>query len=366
MKHIVNVIALIALMLLGSASAPAQEINHATSTDQAFVSVGRVRPIMDGAALPHPYHLEARHWPAGCAGSKILFDSLNTLPREGSVEDQIGCGHKFYEYDGENLTTSAGVDANSKQMSDTAAQPASCNYVALTNTAITPVVGDTTLSGEISTNGLGRVKGTFMNSSAAIGAPPTPNTPTTVGTTGAATLYYWVFGCTFQGCTAVGSSSNLTTANATLTTGNYVSVTWTGKVGVGWYVVIRTQGSGAPSGAIAGGSSQATTGQVQNQPFCIVAAAGTAPTCTVYDQSNNTNAGQFGVNGTSTTVPSSDQTYVGKHTITNTFTATGTQSAQAFGVLNAASNGTMCWEGTFTQASLVNNDTLAFTETVYH
>jgi len=34
------------------------------------------------------------------------------------------------------------------------------NYIALTNTAITPGAGDTTLSGEITSNGLGRAQGT--------------------------------------------------------------------------------------------------------------------------------------------------------------------------------------------------------------
>lgn len=34
------------------------------------------------------------------------------------------------------------------------------NWIALTNTAITPGAGDTTLSGEITTNGLGRTQGT--------------------------------------------------------------------------------------------------------------------------------------------------------------------------------------------------------------
>ena len=65
-------------------------------------------------------------------------------------------------------------------------------------------------------------------------------------------------------------------------------------------------------------------------------------------------------------MPSSNGTYVGKDTLTHTFTATAAQSTQAFGILNASSSGTMCLEGTFSSASLQNGDTLAFTETVYH
>lgn len=37
------------------------------------------------------------------------------------------------------------------------------NYIALTNTAITPAAGDTTLSGEISANGLARAQGTYAH-----------------------------------------------------------------------------------------------------------------------------------------------------------------------------------------------------------
>jgi hypothetical protein len=62
-----------------------------------------------------------------------------------------------------NLVTNAGFDLISKAVSDTATQPAACNYVAVTNTAITPAAGDTTLSGEISSNGLSRAIGTFAH-----------------------------------------------------------------------------------------------------------------------------------------------------------------------------------------------------------
>jgi hypothetical protein len=52
------------------------------------------------------------------------------------------------------------------------------------------------------------------------------------------------------------------------------------------------------------------------------------------------------------------------YTLANTFTATGTQAAQAAAIFNASSSGTMCFENTFTQASLVSGDTLAVTWTV--
>jgi len=52
------------------------------------------------------------------------------------------------------------------------------------------------------------------------------------------------------------------------------------------------------------------------------------------------------------------------YTVSNTFTATGSQSAQNAGMLNASSGGTLCFENTFTQVSMVSGDTLAVTWTV--
>lgn len=74
-------------------------------------------------------------------------------------------GTVFAERKVHNLVTNAGFDLISKAVSDTATQPAACNWIAVTNTAITPGAGDTTLSGEISTNGLGRsgAQGTFAH-----------------------------------------------------------------------------------------------------------------------------------------------------------------------------------------------------------
>lgn len=376
-----------------------QDFNKGFMTDQAETSVGRVRPFMEGAgvSMPHPYHVEARHWPQGCDKEKALYDATGSLPRFVADQEESmrrrndsryaprlftaesatytdddtralvnRCGERFLDYDGENLVTSAGETAISKAMSDTAAQPASANYVALTNTAITPAVADTTLSGEISTNGLQRAQGTFTDTSAAIGAPPTPGAISQVGTAGAVTVDYWVFPCTFQGCTAVGSGTATTTSNATLSTTVYNTFTFTGKLGAAFYRVIRTHNGSTPSGALAGGSCATMTtagcdGEISVGAISCATSgglvAGTAPTCTVVDQSNVISA---------FTVPGSDQTFVGKYTLTKTFTATGTQAAQAFGILNASSTGTLYFEGTFTQASLVTNDTLAFTETVYH
>lgn len=52
------------------------------------------------------------------------------------------------------------------------------------------------------------------------------------------------------------------------------------------------------------------------------------------------------------------------YTLVNTFTATATQAAQAAGMFNNSGGGTLCFENTFTQASLVANDTLTVTWTI--
>lgn len=387
MKRTLNLIALISFMSL---SAFAQNDRSRGVTDRVDISIGRNRPIMEGTfgAMPHPYHVEARHWPKGCEAAKAAFDSFGTIPaaaleveREykalsdapapttftAATPAELGkalniCGAKFYEYDGENLVTSAGETAISKAISDTAAQPASANYIALTNTGITPAVGDTTLSGEIVSNGLQRVIGVFTDTSAAIGTPPTPGAISQVGAAGSTTVDYWVFACTFQGCTAVGTAAQTTVSNATLSTTVYNTFTFTGKLGAAFYRVVRSHNNTTITGALAGGSTITTADGEISVGYISCATdggliAGTAPTCTVADQSNTL---------TAFTVPASDQTFVGKYTLTKTFTATGAQSAQAFGIFNAASVGTLYYEGTFSSAALITNDTLAFTETVYH
>jgi hypothetical protein len=392
-----------ALVLAAVYPAQAQDRNQARGTlDLASVSVGRSRPMGEGMSggfgTPHPYHIEARHWEPGvCDEAKAAYDLDGTLPIEvkefeakraallrtiassdvptdfsAATPEEIGasimaadrygslCGNKFYEYDGENLVTSVGETLFSDLMAKLTSPPAQCNYIALTNTGITPAVGDTTLSGEIAVNGLSRAQATYADASAAIGALSAGATPTTVGTAGAATLDYWPVCHTYQGYTGVpATGAQLTTANATLSNANYVIGTFTGKLGCTDYVVVRTNSGTQPSGSLTGGAAQTNSGIIGGYISCSNngLVAGTAPTCTFVDQSNTTSA---------FTIPGSDQTFAGKFTLTKTFTATGTQSAQAFGIFNASSVGTMCLEGTFTSASLVTNDTLAFTETVYH
>lgn len=54
--------------------------------------------------------------------------------------------------------SNAGIDAISRQIADTAAPPATFNYMALTANATAPAAGNTTLTGEIATAGGGLVR----------------------------------------------------------------------------------------------------------------------------------------------------------------------------------------------------------------
>lgn len=287
--------------------------------DHAQFTVLRGRfPVEGFTGTPgHPYHIEARH-------------------KDGTL---------FYTFDGHNLRTSAGTTWQSSIMGNTSTPTVNTqeNYLGLTNTAVTPAEADTTLSGEISSNGLGRAQGTYADASTTLAVPAAP-TAAVVGTTGAVTYNYWVAACNQGICTTPSLTSNqLTTANATLSTTNYNSITFTGQNGASTYQVYRTTSGSAPSGTV--------SVLVGGQPSCTAALA-----CTVLDQSNTL---------TSVTIPGSNLTNFGKFTLVHTWTATATQSAQAFGVFSAISSGTMAFEGTFTQVTLNNGDTFQLTESIY-
>jgi hypothetical protein len=122
-----------------------QQESHATS-GQVGTEVKRGggrrdfgRPVEESvtARVPNVVHIVARH-------------------PDGSV---------FYDHWFHNLRTNAGATWQEGQMAGTPG--AACTYIALTNTAITPNATDTTLSGEITSNGLARTLGTASYTAAA-------------------------------------------------------------------------------------------------------------------------------------------------------------------------------------------------------
>jgi hypothetical protein len=249
-----------------------------------------------------------------------------------------------------NMRTITGTNWQYGQMFGTPG--AAAVYFGVTPTAVTPAEADTSLSGETTSNGFAcasvRCVATATNASGTLTVPSAP-AGTVVGTTGSTTYYYFVEACNqLSGTTPIcttpsAASASVTTANATLSTTNYVSVTWTPISGASSYVLLRATSSTAPSGT--GSYAVATT------------ASCTSTTCTQLDQSNTLN---------SVVVPASNLTNFGKMTLVYTWTATATQTINSFGVFTASSAGTMVYEGVLASSYTMNNgDTFQLTETPY-
>lgn len=315
--------------------AVAQGVQNSAVMDYATVSIHRsvivypkllIDPPAYNGAFSHPVRVVARHPKAGCAQTEV-------------------CGEIFLDEWTHNLRTSVGTTWQSQLMSRTTTPTDNnqANWMALTNTAITPAMADTALSGEIVANGLSRAQGTYTDSSGVISVPAA-GTASVIGTTGATSYWYWVIACAQGICTTISAASNnITTSNATLSTTNYNQITFTGVTGATSYQILRTTSSSAPTGTV--------SDLVGNQAFCTAALA-----CTVYDQSNTL---------ASVTIAASNLTNYGHYALAHTWTCTtSAQSAQAFGILSASSGGTLAFEGTFTQAILNVGDTLTLTETV--
>ena len=89
--------------------------------------------------------------------SNVIHNTVRIIARHAN-------GQIFFDETNYNLRTYAGINWQYNQMAGTTA--AVCTYIALSNTAITPALTDTTLSGEItSAYGLQRALGTVTHTS---------------------------------------------------------------------------------------------------------------------------------------------------------------------------------------------------------
>ena len=337
LKGFLFALALVSLLLAqernGSIEQATVQVRHAGDVGPAM-TFGEVAHDYAHGLFGHPYHVSAKH------------------PRTGCLQTAV-CGEEFYHYDGWNLRTSIGTTWQAELMSKTTTPTANlqCNYIGLTNTAIVPAEADTALSGIISSNGLGIAQATYTNNSTNLAVPSAPTVALTGGGGGTA-QFYFIEACNQGVCTTPSAASVTATPGATLSATVYDTVSWTPVPGAATYVVIRSNSGSAPSGSEAGGATQSSTGQVSTGiPGC------TAATCTIVDSSNTLNA---------YIIPGSNATNFGTYTLVHTWTATGSQSAQGFGVFwtSGPTASTMCFEGTFTQVSLNTNDTFQLTETV--
>ncbi len=147
-----------------------------------------------------------------------MAEGRSDLPHWVHVVARHPDGTVFLDVTGHNLRVNAGINWQYNQMAGTTA--AVCTYIALSNTAITPAATDTSLSGEITTNGLGRALGTATHTSNAT-SYTLANTFTATGTQAA------------QSAAILNASSSGTMCfentftQATLASGDTLTVTWT-------------------------------------------------------------------------------------------------------------------------------------------
>lgn len=130
----------------------------------------------------------------------------------------------FYREITPNLLTNAGKDKIAAQLSSAgtaASATAVCKWIALTNTAITPAVGDTTLSGEIATNGLSRAAAATLTHTNGTSTFVIANVFTATGTQ--ASQAAAVFDATSTGNMCFENTYTAVTLNNTDT----LTVTWT-------------------------------------------------------------------------------------------------------------------------------------------
>lgn len=92
-------------------------------------------------------------------------DGITIGPNMVCVTARHADGVEFYHKCNHNLKTTVGIDAMIAQVGSTSAQPASFDYLALSSDTGAPVIGDTTLASEITTNGLGRHIATYAHTS---------------------------------------------------------------------------------------------------------------------------------------------------------------------------------------------------------
>jgi hypothetical protein len=124
-----------------------------------------------------------------------------------------------------NLLTNAGKDYfHAQDYTNNAAGGVGANFIALTESTITPAVGDTTLTGEITTNGLGRVIAGTRTHTAASNTTTLSQTFTASGSF-TSVLASALFNASSSGTMA--HIANFASGSGALVSGDQLVVTWT-------------------------------------------------------------------------------------------------------------------------------------------
>jgi len=128
-------------------------------------------------------------------------------------------------YKKHNLLTNAGKDyLHAQYWTNNAAGGVGVNFIALTESTLTPAVTDTTLGGEITTNGLGRLIASTRSHSAGANTTVLSLTFTASGSftdVKASAL----FNASSSG--TMGHIANFSTGSGTLSSGDQLAITWT-------------------------------------------------------------------------------------------------------------------------------------------
>jgi|SRR5215510_1085892 len=123
------------------------------------------------------------------------------------------------------LLTDAGKDWMHQQVyTNTAAGTRGAGFIASTESSITPAVGNTTLTGEISTNGLARADATTKTHTAASNSSTVEHTFTASG------AFTSVLASALFNASSAGTMphiANFATGSGTLATNDTLKITWT-------------------------------------------------------------------------------------------------------------------------------------------
>jgi hypothetical protein len=150
---------------------------------------------------------------------------LVDIKKVNGIDTKIYDEWKQLAYAIPNLLTNAGKDYyHAQDFTNTSAGGVGENFIGLTESVITPAVTDTTLTGEIATNGLERAIATTLTHSAA------SNTTTLSKTFTASGSFTSVLGSALFNAVSSGTMAhiaNFSTGSGTLVSGDQLAVSWT-------------------------------------------------------------------------------------------------------------------------------------------
>lgn len=155
------------------------------------------------------------------------YYNKNEIPYDPTITNLVPVYDDWKEFSKpeHNLLTNAGKDYLHAQFwTNNAAGGVGCNFIALTESTLTPAVTDTVLSGEITTNGLNRTIASTRSHGAGSSSTVLSLTFTAAGAF-TDVKASGLFNASSSGTLA--HIANFTTGSGTLSSGDQLAVTWT-------------------------------------------------------------------------------------------------------------------------------------------